>query len=132
MHDDERAIRTLVDTWLAATEAGDADAVLGLMTDDVVFTVAGREPFGKAVFADGMRAMKDVRIETKSDLQEITVVGDWAWLRNHLRVTVTPPGKEAMRRAGYTLTVLQRRADGTWAIARDANMLTAEQAPVAR
>jgi uncharacterized protein (TIGR02246 family) len=126
MHEDERAIRTLVDTWLAATEAGDVDAVLSLMTDDAIFTVAGRAPFGKGAFADGMRAMKGVRMETKSDIQEVTVVGDWAWLRNHLRVTVTPPGKAATRRAGYTLTLLRKRADGAWAIARDANLLTAE------
>jgi hypothetical protein len=33
--------------------------------------------------------MKDVRIEGTSDIQEIQVVGDWAYLRNHLTMTVT-------------------------------------------
>ena len=37
MTDDERAIRDLVATWTAASQAGDVDAVLGLMTDDVIF-----------------------------------------------------------------------------------------------
>jgi len=49
---DERAIRELVATWMAASRAGDLDTVLGLMTEDVVFMVPGREPFGKEAFAD--------------------------------------------------------------------------------
>ena len=39
MKDDERAIRELVDTWMAATRSGDADKVMSLMADDVVFMV---------------------------------------------------------------------------------------------
>jgi ketosteroid isomerase-like protein len=38
-----------VDTWLAASKAGDIAAVLILMTADIVFMVPGREPFGKAL-----------------------------------------------------------------------------------
>ena len=34
---DEQEIRDLVSTWMSATKAGDTDAVLSLMTDDVVF-----------------------------------------------------------------------------------------------
>jgi uncharacterized protein (TIGR02246 family) len=49
MTDDERAIRELVDTWMAASKAG--DSVLSLMADDVIFMVTGREPFGKEEFA---------------------------------------------------------------------------------
>jgi len=51
MTDNERAIRELVATWMTASQAGDIDTVLGLMTDDVVFMVPGREPFGKEAFA---------------------------------------------------------------------------------
>ena len=51
MSDDERAIRELVAAWMAATKAGDHDRVLSLMTDDVVFMVPGREPFGREAFA---------------------------------------------------------------------------------
>ncbi|MDQ2931771.1 MAG: SgcJ/EcaC family oxidoreductase, partial [Gemmatimonadota bacterium] len=47
MTDDERAIRSVVDAWFAATRSGDVDAVLELMTDDVVFMVPGQEPLGK-------------------------------------------------------------------------------------
>jgi uncharacterized protein (TIGR02246 family) len=40
MIDGERAIRELVATWMAASQAGDVAAVLGLRADDVVFMVA--------------------------------------------------------------------------------------------
>jgi uncharacterized protein (TIGR02246 family) len=38
MGEDERAIRELIATWMRASAAGDLDTVLGLMSDDVVFT----------------------------------------------------------------------------------------------
>ena len=48
---DERAIRDLVATLMAASQAGDTAKVVSLMTDDVIFQVPGREPFGKRAFA---------------------------------------------------------------------------------
>jgi uncharacterized protein (TIGR02246 family) len=125
MTDDERAIRDLVDTWMAASKSGDVDTVLDLMTDDVVFMVPGREPFGKAEFAAASKDMKDVRMEGGSDIRELRVLGDWAYMRNYIEVAVTPPGGTPMRRSGYTLTIL-RKEQGQWRLARDANLLTAE------
>lgn len=123
MTDDERAIREVVDVWLAASKGGDLATVLSLMTDDVIFMVPGQKPFGKEAFAAASQGMKDVRIEGTSDIQEIQVLGDWAYLRNYLEMTVTPPGGAAKRRSGYTLTVLRKEADGRWRLARDANLL---------
>lgn len=126
MKDDEQAIRELVDQWLAATKAGNIATVLTLMADDVVFMVPGREPFGKQAFAASAREMKNVVMEAQSDIREIQVMGNWAWMRNRLKVTMTPPGGKPMRRSGYTLTILRKNADGTWVIARDANLLAPE------
>jgi uncharacterized protein (TIGR02246 family) len=123
MTDDERAIRELIATWMRASQAGDVQTVLGLMTDDVVFMVPGREPFGKEAFAAAAHGMKDVRMDGTSDIRELQVLGDWAYLRAYLHVTMTPPGNQPMRRAGYTLTIL-RKQDGRWLLARDANLLT--------
>jgi uncharacterized protein (TIGR02246 family) len=44
MDTNEQAIRELVARWHRATAAGDVDTVLGLMSEDVVFLVAGRPP----------------------------------------------------------------------------------------
>ena len=126
MSDDELAIRGLVETWIAATQLGDIPKVLSLMADDVVFMTPGQEPFGKAEFAANSQKTKNVRVTATSDIKEITVVGDWAWLRNHLVVTMTPPNGSTTRRSGYTLTLLRRKTDGAWVIARDANLLTKE------
>ena len=44
MSADEQAVRNLVASWHRATAAGDVDAVLALMADDVIFLVAGQPP----------------------------------------------------------------------------------------
>lgn len=124
MSEDERAIRALIADWMAASKAGNTDTVLGLMTDDVVFMVPGREPFGKTEFAEMSRTMQGARIEGISEIRELQVMGEWAYLRNSLQVAVTPPGGNTVRNAGYTLTILRKGTDGRWRLARDANLLT--------
>ena len=126
MTEDERAIRAVIETWLVASKAGDLPTVLDLMTEDVVFLVPGRTPFGKAEFAAASAGMKDVRMEGKSEIEELQVLGDWAFMRSHLEIAATPPGAATpMRRAGYTLTIFRKEAGGKWRLARDANLVTA-------
>src|SRR5258706_16300163 len=120
---DEQAIRELVDKWMAATKAGDITTVLSLMSDDVIFMVPGREPFGKEEFAAAAKDMKGAFIEGTSDIQELRVLGDWDWMRNLLHITVTPHNGEPKSRSGYMLTILQRKQNGSWVIARDANLM---------
>lgn len=127
MTEDERAIRALVDTWFSASKAGDVDTVLDLMTDDAIFMVPGQEPFGKAAFAAASKGMKDVRFEGRSEIRELRVLGDWAYMRSYLQVAMTPPGGAVIRRSGYTLTILRKERDGRWRLARDANLMTAEK-----
>jgi uncharacterized protein (TIGR02246 family) len=126
MNDDEQAIRDLVTKWMAASKAGDLETVRGLMSDDVVFMVPGKEPFGKEAFTSRSKGMEGVEIDGSSDIQEIQMLGDWAWMRNKLRVKITPPGGKTIVHSGYVLTILRRNPDGNWVIARDANLLTPE------
>ena len=126
MDEDEKAIRELVGTWLEASKAGDTGAVLGLMSDDAVFMVPGQEPFGKEAFAAASKGMGGVRLEGTSEIVELRVLGDWAYLRSRIRMSMTPPGGTPIRRSGYTLTILRKEEDGRWRLARDANLLTAE------
>ena len=123
MTDDERAIRDLVATRMMASEAGDVQTVLSLMADDVIFTVPGREPFGKDAFRAASETMKNVRMTGTSDIREIKVLGDWAYIRNYIEITITPPGGDAMRRSGYTLSILRKQPDGKWVLWRDANLV---------
>ena|SRR3954470_6947912 len=123
MADDEQAIRALVQRWMEATQAGDVDAVLSLMTDDVIFMVPGREPFGKEAFAALSRGMTGVEIDGNSEIIELHLLGDWAFMRNHIAITARTPDGSEMHRAGYTLTVVRREADGEWRLCRDANLV---------
>ena len=128
MEKDEREIRALIETWMAATKAGDVETVLGLMTDDVVFLVPGRPPMGRSEFAAAAKTQAQgaaPRIDGASEIREIKVLGDWAYLWTRLSVTVTPSGGAPTKRAGHTLSVL-KKVNGKWLLARDANMLAPE------
>jgi uncharacterized protein (TIGR02246 family) len=127
MTSDEQEIRQLVATWIDATKSGDIDIVLSLMADDVVFLVTGQPPMiGKAAFAAAMRAQSGQgrpQFDGKSEIQELQVLGDWAYMWTKLTVAFTPPsGESPVTRAGYTLTILKKQ-NGKWLLARDANML---------
>ncbi len=128
MTDDERAIRNVVDTWLAASKTGDIDTVLGLMTDDVLFLTPGQPPFGKDTFAKMSGDMEDVHMDGTSDIQEVQVFGDIAYLRNALRIVITMQDGKEVRRSGQTLTILRKEADGRWRLVRDANLVMADSA----
>jgi uncharacterized protein (TIGR02246 family) len=132
MTDDERAIRDLVATWMKASETGDVDTVLSLMADDVIFMVPGREPFGKDAFRAASETMKGVRLAGTSDIRELKVLGDWAYIRDYIEITVTPPDGTAMRRRGYTLSILRKQSDGKWVLWRDANLISSPQFPAER
>jgi uncharacterized protein (TIGR02246 family) len=132
MTQDEQQIRALVQQWINATKAGDTRTVLSLMTEDAVFLIPGRSPMTKTEFAaaatpppGGVRP----RIDGVSQIEELQLIGDWAYLRTKLVVTVHPPGAEKpIIRAGNTLTIL-RKENGKWLLARDANLLVTVNDP---
>jgi uncharacterized protein (TIGR02246 family) len=123
MTEDERAIRNVIDTWMVATRKGDIETVLSLMADDVIFMVPGQKPFGKEAFAAASRGMTNVRFEGQSHIEELKVLGNWAYLRNYIEMTITPEQGAPVHRAGYTLTILRKQEDGRWVLARDANLV---------
>lgn len=131
MQNDEREIRELVSTWMAATKAGDSDTVLSLMADDVVFLLPGDRMMRKADFAAAAKAQAGPGAPTfdgSSEIQEIKVLGDWAFMWTKLKVVMMPPGGgQPIERSGHTLTILHKE-NGKWLLARDANLL----APVAK
>ena len=125
--EDERQIRQLVDSWIAASKAHDLPALMDMMTDDVVFMTPGRAPFGKTEFAADSERVKGVAIDARAEVQEIEVFGPRAYVRNHVRVELTSPGQAPKRVSGFAMSVLRKEADGRWRIARDANLVMPEQ-----
>lgn len=125
MQNDEQEIRQLVSTWMAASKAGDIETILSLMADDVIFLVTGQPPMRKADFAAAAQAQTGAdapKFDGSSEIHEIKILGDWAFMWQTLRVVITPPGAPSITRAGHTLTILKRQ-NGKWVLARDANML---------
>ena len=98
--DDARQIRQLVDSWIAASKAHDLPALMGMMTDDVVFMTPSRATFGKTEFAADVERTKGVAIDARAEVQEIEVFGPRAYVRNHVRVELTSPGPSTEARVG--------------------------------
>lgn len=125
MQKDEQEIRQLVATWMTATKAGDVETVLSLMSDDVVFLIPGQPVMRKGDFAALALAQSGKNAPTfdgTSEIQEVTILGDWAFMWTKLTVVVTPPHAQRITRAGHTLSILKKE-QGKWVLARDANML---------
>ncbi|WP_218146858.1 hypothetical protein [Nitrosospira sp. Nsp14] len=83
----------------------------------------------KADFAAAARAQSGQgnkgapQFDGRSEIREIKVLGDWAFMWTKLTVIVTSPSDaQSMTRAGYTLSILKKQR-GKWLLARDANML---------
>ena len=126
MASDEQQIREVIATWMRATAAGDLDQILKLMDEDVVFLVMGQPPMrGRDAFAAGFRkALERFKIESTSDIQEVQVIGDWAYCWNDLQVTMTPHSEgEPVRRRGNVLSIFCKNQQGNWVLFRDANLL---------
>ncbi|WP_241290793.1 YybH family protein [Burkholderia stabilis] len=128
MAEDERAIRELVENWFVSSRRGDLATVLDLIADDAIFMVAGKPPFDKAAFAAASReanaaAEHAPKVDGRYRIDELRVIGDWAYMRNFIEIEATPPGGDTIRRSGHTLTIF-RKADGRWQLVRDANLAT--------
>ena len=133
-HSDEQEIRDLVTTWMDETKRGNYDAVLGMMAEDVVFLVPGHSPMiGKSAFAAAAKTQADKeppRFDGTSEIREIKVLGDWAYMWTKLTVVMhSPTGTASTTRAGHTLSILKKEK-GRWVLARDANLLAPVKKPV--
>ena len=123
---DEEAIRNLIAEWHRATAAGDVESVLQLMSDDVVFLVAGKPPMeGSASFAEGLRRLLSTHsIVSSGEIQELVVSGDLAYTWTKLDVKIeAKSGGESTSRKGSALSILKKQSDGRWLLIRDANLL---------
>ena len=126
MQNDEHEIRELVATWMAATWAGDTEKLLFFLADHLVFMLPGQPPQKrKKTICKAAQATtnQQTQFDGTGEIQEIQVLGDWAFMWTKLSVVVTQPGNATpMTRAGHTLSILKKQ-NGKWVLARDANML---------
>jgi len=128
MQTDEIAIRELYDGWIRSTVEGDPELGLSLVADDAVFLVPGIGQMDGPSYvhaACGEAPDPDVDFELKSEVREIKVMGDLAWLWTEFTlVTLTKSTGKTSKVGGHSLSVLRRSGAG-WVIVRDANTMSA-------
>jgi uncharacterized protein (TIGR02246 family) len=128
LQSDEQEIRQLVSTWMAASKARNAELVLSLMADDVVVLMPEQEVMGKAGFAAAARAQSGQgdkgtpRLNGRSEIQEIKVLGDWAFMWRKPNVIVTSPS-DVQSDSCRLYAIHSPETEGKVAAERDANML---------
>ena len=92
----------------------------------------GRPPMCKLEFATVLRAQSSqitLKIHGTNEIQEIKVVGDWAFMWSKRRVVATPPDcSPTLERAAHTLIVLKKER-ARWVLARNANLFAPVQRP---
>jgi ketosteroid isomerase-like protein len=72
--------------------------------------------------------MQAFKVTASCEPAEVKVLGSWAYVRNHIRVAMTPRigGGSETRRAGYALSILKKKDNGAWVVTRDANLMIPE------
>ena len=120
---EEKAIRETIHAWLEATKNGDSKTLAEMLDDDVLFVVKDQPPFGKKEFFAGDQGAP-FRFESKVDIREVVVHGDWALTRVDLEIEMAPTkDSQPMKLSGRTMSVWRKKPGGRWAIWRDANMV---------
>jgi uncharacterized protein (TIGR02246 family) len=127
MKSDEQAIRELFDDWIKATTEGDLELAHRCIADDAVFFMPGAGEMDKTTFAQGAAGVSPeespFEFDLKSEIRELKVFGDYAYLWVESTLVMTPKnGDPSVKMAGHSLSVLEKR-DGRWQIFRDANTM---------
>ena len=113
-------IQKVLETYLAARVAGDANLWLSIWDEDGVQLFPG----SRANNIDALRKVTPARFEAvpvnsaEIDTDDITVVEDFAFAHGHFIIERMVDGA-GVPFDGKFLTVLKRQADGTWKIFRD-------------
>lgn len=111
------------DAYTSAINSNDLDAIMAMMTDDVVFLVPGSPPIeGKPAvreWAGGYLSAYHTHWDKR--VVEFIQSGAYAFERYSYTSTDTPRGGgEPVSGTGWGLIVYQRGDDGVWRVARDA------------
>jgi ketosteroid isomerase-like protein len=111
------------EAYVAAINSNDLEALLAVLTDDVVY-LSAHEPVmvGKAAVRPWVDTyFKTYKTHWDKPVQEFIVSGDWAFERYSYTSTDTPVGGgDPITDTGWGLVIYHHDADGKWRVARDA------------
>lgn len=120
---DIQAINRIYEQWDEAENAGDANALVFLVTDDVIWmepnnpVIVGKEALRELLESSyETHSMKDM----KTVVEEIRLAGDWAYVRSsYCTFRIPKDGSDTVNRIGRIVDICERQEDGSWKIARD-------------
>jgi uncharacterized protein (TIGR02246 family) len=121
---DVAAIRAVIDRAQDANNAGDITGWVALFEERAVYMPPGMEPvttrqgLEDAAISGFSRYRSNIRIT----VDELEVLGDWAWARTTVTGTATPYGDgNPIRIDMKALQILRRQPDGSWKVSRYIN-----------
>jgi len=119
MSDDEREIRSLIETFAAAHAAGHLQGVLDCYSDDLVKLRNGSPAETKAVVAERIaQVFEKYHSKVDATVDEILVDGDLAVVRGNFTVSLTPKSGGDEQTFERRYLEVWRRAEGRWLVAR--------------
>ena len=117
--EDVAAIKSLGPAMDQTTVAGDWDALLALMTEDVIWMLSNSPAiYGRTACKLWLESAGLTITEHKLEFLEIDGYGDIAYARGVCAETVTAEGlAEPIEDTGKFLMIARRQTDGSWRIA---------------
>jgi len=116
---DVAAIKSLGTAMDQTTVAGDWDALLALMTEDVIWMISNSPAiYGRTACKLWLESTGIIITGHKLEFHEIDGCGDIAYARGAYAETVTAEGfTETVEDTGKFLLIARRQTDGSWRIA---------------
>lgn len=123
--DDIKAISTLYASFVPIINSDGADGLFSLYTDDVVLMVPDswtdlNRQEALARYTAGLGRAKPDPDNYSITLDEVVVMGDWAYVQYTARGQEAPTnGDPAYSQGSRHVSLLRRQPDGAWKVARD-------------
>lgn len=119
--EDGRAVRQVIDAFVAAFTRGDVERIRPLFTPDaVVYPSNDRDRVGWSdIAAYWAPPFASMRIALQVELHDLTVSGDLAVAEMLTSAEITPKGGGDTARRRYRDVVVLRRDGGVWRIHRN-------------
>ena len=112
--DEAAAVRALAESWDPLSNAEDLEGMLGLFTDDAIRLNSGESALvgTAAIRADFTAAWDAADVVESSSVDEVQVVGDWAFARGPYISQTTSDSGEITEEIGKWVSVFHKTADG--------------------
>ena len=121
--EDIEAIETIHRRDIAATKAGDIDALKSLMDQQCIVFPPDCEPISGQAYLDQVWPSADNEthadiLELEQDWQELIVFGDLAYEQGLVRFAMRGENGEVVRKTQRLARILRRQQNGAWLVYR--------------